>query len=111
MTALLAVWNAGGGLAGFARMTAAAAVAIAFTLLWAFLVIVPDVREQTRTVVAAQLEANFRKATGELQNEADRHRLRRRLCLDGGQMYDFTTGDCAEKRSGRIAPAGSSARR
>lgn len=45
-----------------------------------------------------QAETNFNKAVGELSNEADQARVRRRLCVDSGGVYNFATGQCAKAK-------------
>lgn len=100
VTALTTLWTFAGGLSGLARMAAAAAVTASLVLLWAFLDYGPEVREQTRLTVSAELEANFNKATEELSDDAEKARSRRLFCRASGRLYDFATGDCAEDEGG-----------
>jgi hypothetical protein len=46
-----------------------------------------------------QAEQNFNKAVGELSNEADQARVRRRLCVDSGGVFNFATGQCAKAKA------------
>lgn len=52
----------------------------------------PRVRDETE----AKLTANFHKAIGELGNEADNARARRRLCVSIGGVFNFETGECRQ---------------
>ncbi len=69
-----------------------AAVTIVVGGLWVSFVHDPRVR------LLAQMEsqAQFRKLTGELTNEADKRRLELVLCRQRGGVFDFQTGRCGE---------------
>jgi|GEM_PF-2475275 len=60
-------------------------------LLWA-----PVAEREAREAERASMQAATTKAIGELTNEADKARVRRRLCIERGLLYSNRTGECIE---------------
>lgn len=69
--------------------------AVGFVLC--MLLYVPGAVSDARDAEAARLTAATNTAIGELTNEADKARVRRRLCLDAGGVYLHETGQCVER--------------
>ena len=61
------------------------------------LLYVPGAVSDAREAEAARLTAATNTAIGELTNEADKARVRRRLCLDSGGVYIHQTSQCGER--------------
>ena len=57
----------------------------------------PAAEREARTQERASLTAITNIAIGELSNEADKARVRRRLCVERGGLYLNATGECREK--------------
>ena len=60
-------------------------------LVWA-----PAAEREAREAERASMQAATSKAIGELSNEADKARVRRRLCIERGLLYSNRTGECIE---------------
>ena len=60
-------------------------------LVWA-----PVAEREAREAERAAMQAATSKAIGELSNEADKARVRRRLCIERGLLYSNRTGECVE---------------
>jgi hypothetical protein len=56
----------------------------------------PAAEQRGRTIEAAEATAATNIAIGELSNAADQARVRRRLCVERGGLYDFAKGVCIE---------------
>lgn len=56
----------------------------------------PAAERAARDAERATMQAATTKAIGELSNEADKARVRRRLCIERGGMYLNSTGQCVE---------------
>jgi hypothetical protein len=56
----------------------------------------PAAEREAREAERASLQAATSKAIGELSNEADKARVRRRLCIERGLLYSNRTGECVE---------------
>jgi len=76
----------GGALAGFAACLTINA------LIWQ-----PAAEREARAAERASLQAATNIAIGELSNEADKARVRRRLCVERGGLYLNATGECRER--------------
>jgi hypothetical protein len=61
-------------------------------LLW-----LPEAEREARAQERATLQAATNTAIGELTNEADKARVRRRLCIERGGLYSYGTGVCGER--------------
>lgn len=57
----------------------------------------PTVEREARASERASLQAATNIAIGELSNEADKARVRRRLCVERGGLYLNATGECRER--------------
>ncbi|MDP9837619.1 putative membrane protein [Neorhizobium huautlense] len=57
----------------------------------------PAAEREARAAERASLQAATTIAIGELSNEADKARVRRRLCIERGGLYLNATGECLEK--------------
>lgn len=77
---------AGGAAAGFLACLTVNA------LIWQ-----PMAEREARAAERATLQAATNIAIGELSNEADKARVRRRLCVERGGLYLNTTGECRER--------------
>jgi len=62
----------------------------------------PAARKEGALVERAEQAAATDRAIGELSNEADQARVRRRLCIDRGGLYLHATRNCVERED----PAG-----
>ncbi|KRB51779.1 hypothetical protein ASE04_09605 [Rhizobium sp. Root708] len=58
----------------------------------------PAAERHGREIEAAEATAATNKAIGELSNAADQARVRRRLCIERGGMYNFAKGECIEAK-------------
>jgi hypothetical protein len=74
-----------GGVAGFALCLTLNAI------FWQ-----PAAEREAREAERASMQAATSKAIGELSNEADKARVRRRLCIERGLLYSNRTGECVE---------------
>lgn len=59
----------------------------------------PAAEREARAAERASLQAATNIAIGELSNEADKARVRRRLCIERGGLYLNATGECRERPS------------
>ena len=75
------------------KLSVGAAVGFALCML----LYVPGAVREAREAEAARLTAATNTAIGELTNEADKARVRRRLCIERGGMYLHETGQCGER--------------
>lgn len=57
----------------------------------------PAAEAEARASERASLQAATTIAIGELSNEADKARVRRRLCIERGGLYLNATGECRER--------------
>ncbi len=57
----------------------------------------PSAEREARDAERASLQAATNIAIGELSNEADKARVRRRLCIERGGLYLNASGECREK--------------
>lgn len=57
----------------------------------------PAAEAKARAAERASLTAATNIAIAELFNEADKARVRRRLCVERGGLYLVATGECREK--------------
>lgn len=90
----LATWFLGRSVKFQAILAAIGGAVLAFMVFmtWNTLWDNPRVRDEAE----AKLTANFHKAIGELGNEADNARARRRLCVSTNGMWNFETGECRQ---------------
>lgn len=73
-----------------------AAAAASAVLAWAVFIHGPAQHEAGGLAKAAELTAATNAAIMELSDEADRARVRRRLCIERGGLYSFASGECRE---------------
>ena len=57
----------------------------------------PAAEREARAAERASLQAATTIAIGEISNEADKARVRRRLCIERGGLYLNATGECSER--------------
>lgn len=57
----------------------------------------PAAEREARAAERASMQAATNKAIGELSDEADKARVRRRLCIERGGLYLNGSGECRER--------------
>lgn len=84
------------GLFDALKIGAGAAAGFVLCLTINALVWQPAAEREAREAERAALQAATSKAIGELSNEADKARVRRRICIERGLLYSNRTGECVE---------------
>lgn len=84
------------GLLDWFKIGAGAASGFVICLTINALVWQPAAVREAREAERASLQAATSKAIGELSNEADKARVRRRICIERGLLYSNRTGECIE---------------
>lgn len=85
------------GIVDLAKMGGGAAVGFIACLSINALVWQPAAEREARASERAAMQNITNIAIGELSNEADKARVRRRLCIERGGVYLNATGQCRER--------------
>lgn len=85
------------GLLDWAKIGGGAAAGFLACLSINSLVWQPSAEREARADERASLQTATNIAIGELSNEADKARVRRRLCIERGGLYINATGECRER--------------
>lgn len=85
------------GLLDYLKIGGGAALGFVACLSINALVWRPAAEAEAREAERASLQAATTIAIGELSNEADKARVRRRLCIERGGVYLNATGLCLER--------------
>jgi len=85
------------GLLDWVKIGGGAAVGFLACLSINALVWQPSAEREVRAAERASLQAATNIAIGELSNEADKARVRRRMCIERGGLYLNASGECRER--------------